>query len=158
VKVALESIEKGRGDEYCIGCGCGCSCGDPAHFKRRTGLLEDFFILFRPGELVGSVADNARFIVCVPESIYISTMMYPTGEHAGCRPEDICSGLSLAWLNEINTAQIIKKLRLYVGVHPCLQKESCSVSHKLCLLSDLQNLPYFHSSCIPKRQLHATAS
>jgi hypothetical protein len=129
VKVALESIEKGRGDKYCIGCGC-----SPVDLvsKRGSDLLENSFILFR---LVGSVADNARLFVCVSESIYISTTMYPTGEHVGYRPEDICRGTFPVWLNGTITALIIEKVRLYVEVHTCLQPESRNVSHKLCLPS-----------------------
>jgi hypothetical protein len=120
VKVALESIGKGGGDKYSIG--CGCIRGDLVQSKRRrTGLLGDFFVLFSPGELVRSMADNALFSMCVPESICISTTIYPAGEHAGCRPEDICRGPFPAWLNEKITAQIIEKVRFYVEVHPCLQ-------------------------------------
>jgi hypothetical protein len=84
VKVALESIEKGRGDRN-----CGFGRGGTVQSTRRIGLLRfvgEALALFRLGELVGSVADSVRFFGCVPKSIIKSTTIYPVGVQACCRP------------------------------------------------------------------------
>ena len=85
VKVALELMEKGRGDRN----SCGFGRGGTVQSTRRIGLLGfvgDVLAFFRLGELVGSVADSVRFLECVPKYIIKSTNIYTIGVQACCRP------------------------------------------------------------------------